>query len=56
MAHGINAQKNGHPGREFWSKRPFSMIGTGRILKTLTHRAERRNSGREAAKYLFDYR
>lgn len=41
MAHGQNAAKNGHPGREYVSRRPYSYVGTGRIVKDLTHRAER---------------
>ncbi len=28
-------------GYEFWSRRPYSCIGSGSQLKTLTHRAER---------------
>lgn len=41
MAHGQNALKNGHCGREYISRRPFSYVGHGRIVKTLTHRKER---------------
>lgn len=41
MAHGQNARKNGHPGREYISRRPYSYVGTGRIVKDLTHAKER---------------
>lgn len=41
MAHGRNAAKRGH-NREYWSRRPFSMIGWGRAIKIMTHRQERR--------------
>jgi hypothetical protein len=41
MAKGKNAQKNGHCGREYASRRPYSWVGHGRIVKDLTHRKER---------------
>jgi len=40
MAQGENAEKGGHPGKEFWSRRPY--FGEGKIGKMLTHRKERR--------------
>lgn len=42
MAQGLNAAKNGHPGREYWSRRPFSMWSPSKETKVLTHRLERR--------------
>ena len=41
MAHGQNALKHGHCGREYVSRRPYSYVGHGRIVKDLTHRKER---------------
>lgn len=49
MAQGQNASRNGYCGREYWSRRPYSMIGVGKDLKILTHRKERRIYDRELA-------
>ncbi len=40
-----NAESKGHPGYEFWSRRPY--FGEGKIGKIWTHRAERRRAKRE---------
>ena len=40
-----NAESKGHPGYEFWSRRPY--FGEGKLGKMLTHRAERRRARRE---------
>lgn len=46
MAHGENAEKRGHGGREYWSRRnPLRVhwaLTWGAFGKWLTHRAERR--------------
>lgn len=48
MAQGQNARKNGHPGREYWSRRPgVPHAGWGGWLKTHTHRLERRDASRQ---------
>lgn len=47
MAHGENAERGGRPGKEFWSRRPYSTMGLGRWLKTMCHRAERRLGRKE---------
>ncbi len=45
MAQGENAaEKSNHGGKEFWSRRPWSGLGIGRWIKTMTHRAERREA------------
>ena len=41
MPQGQNAAECGH-NREYWSRRPFSMIGWGKDIKIMTHRQERR--------------
>ncbi len=41
MAQGKNAEKAGHCGREYMSRRPYSYVGHGRVVKGLTHRKER---------------
>lgn len=41
-------------GYEFWSRRPYSTIGSGRELKTLCHRQERRDADRELRRELDD--
>ncbi len=52
-AHGENAEKHGHAGREYWSRRPgFRMGSWGRISKWWTHRKERRQAKREAHRAL----
>lgn len=52
--HGERAEKMGHAGREYWSRRPGPRMGLwGRISKFFTHRAERRQAKREA-KRAFD--
>lgn len=49
MAHGERAERLGHSGREYWSRRPgFRMGGWGRVSKLWTHRKERRLAAREA--------
>ena len=46
--HGERAERIGHGGREYWSRRPGAPMGTwGRISKWLTHRAERAAKRRE---------
>lgn len=34
-------------GYEFWSRRPYSCVGSGRWLKTMCHRQERREADRQ---------
>lgn len=41
MTHGERAERNGHCGREYWSRRPGSGMGWGRTWKRVTHRIER---------------
>jgi hypothetical protein len=41
MAKGENARRNGHI-REYWSRRPFAGFSPSKLIKTLTHRKERR--------------
>ena len=43
MAHGINAVKNGHYGKEYWGRRPYSGWSRGGDTKTMTCRKERRS-------------
>jgi hypothetical protein len=46
--HGERAERFGHAGREYWSRRPGASMGTwGRISKWITHRAERAERKRE---------
>lgn len=45
MAKGKNAQRH-H--REYWSRRPFSGWGWGKVYKVLTHRKERRVESKQA--------
>ena len=53
MAHGQNARKNGHPRREYHSRRPGqSYAGWGGWFKLHTHRLERRAAGREERRAL----
>ena len=49
MATGENAERNGHAGREYWSKRgaPVGMWGWCKFAKILTHRLERREGHRQ---------
>ena len=54
MAHGENAERGGRPGYEFWSRRPCSHLGFGRWVKTMTHRAERRQGKDEIAEQVAD--
>jgi hypothetical protein len=50
MSHGERAERQGHAGREYWSRRPGFRMGTwGRVSKWWTHRKERRARRREAA-------
>jgi|SaaInl4_135m_RNA_FD_contig_21_1819038_length_619_multi_14_in_0_out_0_1 hypothetical protein len=45
MANGENAEKWGHAGRDYWSKRfPSTCLGWGKSGKILTKRFERRKS------------
>lgn len=41
MAHGKNAERKGHCGREYWSRRPGSQSDWGKRSKRYTHRKER---------------
>ena len=41
MAHGKNAEKNGHLGKEYWSPRLRGMWPWGKDAKEMTHRRER---------------
>ena len=45
MAHGENAEKRGHAGKEYWKSR-LRKHGDdlGRYVKILTHRKERRDN------------
>ena len=47
MAHGKNAEKKGHGGKEYWKSR-LGPLGEspGRVTKVLTHRKERQKSRR----------
>jgi len=43
MAHGENAKKRGHAGKEYWKSRHHKHGEVpGRFTKTITHRKERR--------------
>lgn len=39
--HGENAERKGHCGREYWSRRPGSMSDWGKTSKKYTHRKDR---------------
>ena len=57
MSHGERAERLGHPGREYWSRRPGGrMWSWGRFGKWLTHRAERVQRKREARRELVEAR
>ncbi len=43
---GKRAEKSGHAGREYWSRRLRGMVPWGRIGKWLTHRRERAEARR----------
>ena len=43
------AERRGHPGKEFWSRRPY--FGEGKLGKLLTHRHERREARKGARKW-----
>lgn len=45
--HGERAEKWGHAGRDYWSRRPFSSMGWGARLKRWCHRKERAIQRRE---------
>lgn len=47
MANGENAKQNGHI-REYWSRRPFSGLGWGKVFKVFCHRKERRDAKKQA--------
>jgi len=47
MSHGKRAERLGHAGREYWSRRHRGMLSWGRIGKWLTHRRERARAKRE---------
>lgn len=43
VAHGKNAARKGHPGREYWASRLHKGgEAPGKVTKKLTHRKERR--------------
>jgi len=48
MAKGKNAEKYGHPGREYWSRRYPNGADWNKFGKKLTHRYERRQRKRIA--------
>ncbi len=56
MAHGKNAESNGHVGKDYWSKRPFSgwpvSKNGNKLLKRMTHKIERLYSKKEVSKEL----
>jgi len=55
MSHGENAERLGHPGREYWSKRAGGGNGYwpwGPIGKWITHRKERQQAKRTLKKEL----
>ena len=41
MATGENAEKGGHPGREYWSRRIGGFLPWGKVGKWMTHKRER---------------
>lgn len=41
-------------GYEFWSRRPYSGIGSGRWLKMMCHRQERRDADRQILREVKD--
>lgn len=54
-AHGERAEQHGHAGREYWSRRPWSSLGWGRIYKRWCHRKERalrRRETRECGRFV----
>jgi hypothetical protein len=53
-AHGEGAEKFGHAGREYWSRRLRGMWNWGRIAKAVTHRRERAQRKREARMALIE--
>jgi hypothetical protein len=46
MAHGENAERGGHPGREYWSRRWNPGCSWTAWAKLMTHRKERREAAR----------
>jgi hypothetical protein len=53
MAHGKNAEMNGHTGKEYWASRLHRWGETmGRYTKRLTHKKERRENKKVARKAL----
>lgn len=55
MAQGQNAEGSGHPGREYWSRRPGRRYaGWGGWFKLHTHRLERRDASRQERLALTD--
>lgn len=52
--HGENAERNGHAGREYWSRRLPGSVSWGRIGKWLTHRRERADARRQEREILKD--
>jgi hypothetical protein len=48
MAHGQNAEKKGHAGKEYWKSRLHSHGETpGKVTKKMTHKKERRKNKSE---------
>lgn len=41
MAHGQRAAQHSNNRREYWGRRPYSMVTRGKISKIITHRKER---------------
>ena len=53
MAHGKNAEQNGHPGKEYWASRLHKWgEELGRYTKRLTHKKERRQNKKIAREAL----
>lgn len=52
--HGEKAKRNGHAGREYWSRRLPGCVSWGRIGKWLTHRRERAAARRQERDILND--
>lgn len=47
MAHGDRAERSGHPGREYWSRRLRGAWPWGKMGKQVTHRRERAKTRRD---------
>lgn len=60
MAHGKNAEKEGHSGREWWSRRPIKWhpisdnSKINKFFKRLVHKIERKQGIQEIEKQIKD--